>query len=322
MTSFSQSPPEPSADLTSAAPSPLPGPVVVTGATGRQGGAVVRQLLRAGITVRALTRDPHGPAAHRLRAAGAHPVSGDLRDPATLPAVLDGAHGVFSVQNYWDPAVGHAGEIAQAHALAIAARTAGVRHFVQSTMADAPGTAPLPRHFHSKQEIERAIDDLGLARTYLGTVFFMDNVDDPAMGGSMLFPMLSGTLRPDTRLHLLAVADIGAAATHAFLHPDQFLGRKVNLAGDRLSVGEMKQTYQQITGRRPRRWPLPSGAARLLNREFTEQLRWHNQVNFTFDPLSERPPLLELTTFAQFLRTRTAASAGAALLAHGERASR
>lgn len=321
MTSSSQPSPKPSVDIASA-PEPLPGPVVVTGATGRQGGAVVRHLLGAGITVRALTRDPHSAAARRLRAAGAHPVAADLHDPATLPAVLDGAYGVFSVQNYWDPAVGYEGEISQAHALAAAARTAGVRHFVQSTMADAPGPAPLPRHFQSKQEIERDIDELGLARTFLGTVFFMDNVDDPAMGGPMLFPMLSGTLRPDTQLHLLAVADIGVATTEAFLRPDQFLGRKVNLAGDRLTAPEMKQTYQQVTGRRPRRWPVPTRVARLLNREFTEQLRWHNEVNFTFDPVAERSLLPGLTTFAQFLRTRTAPPAHATATASSERTSR
>src|SRR5690606_35954865 len=110
--------------------------VLVTGATGRQGGAVARQLLRrGGFRVRALTRDPARPAARALADAGAEVVRGDMDRPETLRPALDGAYGVFSVQNFWE--TGYEREIQQGIALADAAHAAGVQHFVYSSVGSA-----------------------------------------------------------------------------------------------------------------------------------------------------------------------------------------
>jgi uncharacterized protein YbjT (DUF2867 family) len=281
--------------------------VLVTGATGRQGGAVAERLLELGFQVRALCRTPGSVPARRLAGLGAELIAGDLDDPASLDSALSGATGVFSVQNYWAPGVGYAGEVRQGRALAEAARRAGVQLFVQSSMADADeSAAPLPRHFQSKKRLEAIVDDTGLPRVFLGTVFFMDNLGDKAMGGPLLFPMLAGTLGQDTRLELLAVADIGRAAAAVFAAPDRYVGTKVDLVGDVLTVPEMREEYRRTAGRRAWGWALPTALARRLNAEFTEQLEWQRDVGFRAEPAEARA----LVHGMQDLRTHLQLRAG------------
>jgi len=288
-------------------PRELDGPVLVTGATGRQGGAVVEHLLRAGIPVRALCRNPSSAGARRLSDRGVAVVAGDLDRPASLAPALDGAGGVFSVQNYWDPAVGYAGEVRQGRALAQAARRAGVQLFVQSTMAEADeDVAALPEHFLSKRRVEAAVDEVGLPRTFIGTVFFMDNIGDPTMGGPLLFPMLAGTLGRETKLQMLAVTDIGRAAAAAFASPSRFSGARVDLVGDVLTVPQMRSVYRRATGRRPRGWSMPTAVARRLSPEFVEQLEWQVEAGFTTHPDDARRRVPGLHDLERHLRSRGA----------------
>src|SRR4029434_7613526 len=125
--------------------------IAVTGATGQQGGAVARKLLAEGWQVRALTRDINKPAAQELKALGAELVAGDMDNRAELDAAFKGAYGVFSVQNYWLPNVGHDGEVKQGIAAADAAQAAGVRHFVYTSVG-AAHRGMGQSHFSSKLE--------------------------------------------------------------------------------------------------------------------------------------------------------------------------
>jgi uncharacterized protein YbjT (DUF2867 family) len=275
--------------------------VLVVGATGKQGGAVARHLLRAGTAVRALTRNPAGPAGRRLAAAGADVVGGDLDDPASLRAALAGIGAVFSVQDFWT--AGYDGEVRQGAHLVDAAAAAGVGHLVQSTMADAPDDPDLPRHFASKREVEQHVAASGVPYTLLGTVFFMDNFADRATGGPLLFPTLAGALRADVRLHLLAADDIGAATAAVLADPGAHAGARIDLAGDLLTVAEMKQAYRRATGRRAKPWRFPAWLSRRFNPEFGEQLRWHNRSSFTVDPARARAFLPTTTRFEAFVRT-------------------
>ena len=276
--------------------------ILVTGATGKQGGAVARHLLSSGFSVRALTRRLDSSQARRLQEQGAELVLGDLEDPRSLERAATGVDGVFSVQNYWEPRVGYEGEIRQAKFLADAAKQAGVAHYVQSTMADAVSFHGV-EHFESKAVVEHYIDLIGLPRTFIGTVYYMDNLLDPKMGGAMTFPVLSGTLYPQTLFHMIAVDDIGAMAAAVFRNPDQFIGEKLNVAGDVLTVGKMKDLYHHVMGRRPRAYWIPAWMLRLMNKEFAKQLHWHNRVGWTFTPERARNMHPGLMSFEQFLRT-------------------
>jgi uncharacterized protein YbjT (DUF2867 family) len=164
-------------------------------------------------------------------------VQGDLDRPETLVPVFVGAKGLFSVQDYYAPGVGLAGEIRQGRAVIAAAKAAGVRHIVQSTMGDGlqPGG---PAHFLSKAVLEHDIRASDLDWTLLGTVWFMDNLLNPAMKPHLMFPVLTGSLKSDTPFQMLALDDLGWMAAEALTDPAQWTGRKVNLAGDTLTVGQ------------------------------------------------------------------------------------
>lgn len=273
---------------------------LVTGATGKQGGSVARTLLASGHNVRVMTRNPDSNSAQALRGKGAEVVYGDLNEAASLPSVVCGVDAVFSVQDFWQPNVGGEGEVRQARHLAKAAADAGVKHFVQSTMASAKDVTAVA-HFESKRQIERLLKDMKIPHTLLGTVFFMENVLDPKMGGSMTFPTLAGSLKPNTHLHLLSVEDIGPVVAKILNDPDVFLGRRINLAGDHLTVSEMKLTYRRVTGHSAKRYFIPHFMLRILSSEFAAQLRWHNNTNFEFSTAEASAEFPHLKTFAEFL---------------------
>src|SRR4029077_5754669 len=144
--------------------------VLVTGATGRQGGAVIRHMLPKGWKLRAFTRNPASHVGQDLARQGIELVQGDLEDPATLPAALRGAYGVYSVQDFW--AVGEKREISQGKNLADAAKKAGVQHFVYSSVGGAERKTGIP-HWESKWEVEKHIRSLGLAATVIRPAAFM-----------------------------------------------------------------------------------------------------------------------------------------------------
>jgi uncharacterized protein YbjT (DUF2867 family) len=146
--------------------------ILVSGATGQQGGAVARSLLGRGIGVRALTRDPEKPEAKELVDLGAEVASGDLEDRSSIERVLDGVHGVFSVQQSWETGV--EGEIRQGVLLADAAKAAGVDHYVYSSVGSAHRETGIP-HFESKWEVEEHVRGSGVPYTVLRPVFFMQN---------------------------------------------------------------------------------------------------------------------------------------------------
>ncbi|MEM8533643.1 MAG: NmrA/HSCARG family protein, partial [Chloroflexota bacterium] len=213
--------------------------ILVTGATGKQGGAVARHLLKADFQVKVITRHKRSEKAQALQRQGAELIEADLTDKNSLEQAMQKVDGVFSVQNFWAEGGGFEGEIQQGKNLADVAKQAGVSHYVQSTMAEADSFYGV-EHFQSKQAIEQYIDQIGLPRTFIGTVYFMDNLLDPQMGGAMSFPVLSGSLKRDTRFQMMAVDDIGGIVSTVFQQPDRFIGQRINVAGDCLTVSQMK----------------------------------------------------------------------------------
>jgi uncharacterized protein YbjT (DUF2867 family) len=278
--------------------------VAVTGATGKQGGAVVRHLLRAGWPVRALTRDASSAAARALTNAGAQVQQADSRNLDSLAAAFKGAWGVFSMQNYWEAGVGYAGEIEQGRNIALACQGVGVQHLVQSTIATA-ATFSGVRHFESKFEVEQAVKATALPRTFVGTTWFMDNLLDAKLGGSMTFPTLQGSLHRETRLPMMAVDDLGgvvaAVLQTAFTSGSHAAPDRVDIVGDALTVAQMKQAYRDITGRAPKWYSLPKTVLRWINPDFAAQLAWTHRVGWHIDPRPAKALYPALTDFATFL---------------------
>lgn len=239
-------------------------PVLVTGATGRQGGATARALLADGAGVRALVRDPDTPAAETLAALGAELVVGDLDDRDSLIAAATGARAVFSVQlpRFTGEAFDYEGEVTQGRNLVESAQVAGVAQFVHTSASgvgqhvDHPGWTDtrwplITESLTAKQAVQDQVRTAGFSSwTLLKPGFFMDNFL-PSM--AFLFPRgieggLVSVLHPDTRLSLVATQDIGAAAAAAFAAPERFDGVELELASDYRSMTEIADVLSGVLG--------------------------------------------------------------------------
>lgn len=275
--------------------------IVVAGATGQQGGAVARRLLAAGWPVRALTRNPDGPAARTLANHGAMVVQGDLGDRGSLETALEGAYGVFSVQVFWPPSVGVEGEILHGKNLADAAKAAGVKHFVYSSVGGADRNSGVA-HFESKWRIEQHIRALGLPATILRPVFFMENFFFPNFRGPILEGTLNWELRPDTRLALIAVDDIGAFAALALERPDEFIGRAIEIGGDELTPSEVAEHLTKAIGRPVRFVEQSMDQIKGFDSDMAAMLQWFIDEGYQVDIPALRAIHPRLLTFEEWLR--------------------
>lgn len=251
--------------------------ILVTGATGKQGGAVARQLVARGFHVRALVRDRRKPAAQAIATLGIELVRGDLDNPPSVENALQGVTGVYSVQ-----AMGSfADEVRQGIVLADAAKAAGVSHFVYSSVAAAGEKTGIP-HFESKWQIEEHIRKIGLPNTIIRPVFFMENWNyqrDTILSGTISLP-----LDPIRKLQQISVEDIGVFAAIAFADPGKWIGRAIDIAGDDLSMLETAGVFSEVLGRKVSYVQIPwDKALQTQGKELTGMFRWLNDVGFNFN---------------------------------------
>jgi len=263
--------------------------ILVTGATGKQGGAVARSLLDQGFRVRALVRDGTKPAARALAGRGAELAPGDLDDAASLRRALEGVGGVFTYGVYSAQAAHEAGggnvagEVRQGCLLADLATEARVAHFVYGSVGSADRHTGVP-HFETKGDVERHVRKLGLSATILRPVFFMQNWE--RLRATILKTgTLAQPLRPTVRHQQIAIEDIGAFAARVFAAPARWIGRAIELAGDALTMEETAATMSRVA-RRPIRYvqtPWPEFEAR-LGRESTLMFRFFDEIGYHADP--------------------------------------
>ncbi|MCB9828930.1 MAG: NmrA/HSCARG family protein [Planctomycetes bacterium] len=239
--------------------------LAVIGATGAQGGGLVRAALadREGpFAVRAITRNPDGDKGRALAAQGAEVVAADLDDQASLERAFAGAHGAFCVTNFWEH-FSPEKELAQATALADAAKAAGVKHVVWSTLEDTRKHVPLSDdrmptlmgsykvpHFDAKGEAD-AVFAARVPTTNLATSFYWDNLIHFGMGpqplgdGRYAFRLPMG----DAKLPGMAAEDIGACAYGIFRAGDETVGKTIAVAGEQLTGHEMAAKLGHALGK-------------------------------------------------------------------------
>ena len=273
--------------------------IVVAGATGKQGGAVARSLLERGFQVSALTRNPQKPVAQALADRGAEVVQGDMEERSSMERALEGAYGIFSVQNFWE--TGYDREVEQGKTVADAAKAAGVEHFVYSSVGSAHRQTGIP-HFESKWEIEEHVRQIGLPYTILRPTAFMQNWEwtrEMILGGTLAQPF-----DPDKPFQQVAVEDVGAFAAIAFENPDRWIGREVDLAGDEQSMTEIADTFSRVIGREVSYYQVPwDRFEEQMGEEATLNFRWINDVGYEADIAALRQEYPELTSFERYLRT-------------------
>jgi uncharacterized protein YbjT (DUF2867 family) len=228
------------------------GIIAVVGATGQQGGATARALLRAGATVRGLTRTVDSDAAKALAALGVEVVAADLADPDSVRQAFIGATKVFAMTTPGGPD-GVEGEIAQGHVIADAAVAAGVSFLLYSSVGGAERNTGIP-HFESKRRVEEYIETLDIASAFVRPVFFLDNLlNTKVEGGEIVLrqPLPDGIL-----LQMVAVEDIGRVATAILLDPSKVNGA-IEIAGDELTGSQIAEVFGRHAGLPSRYEALP-----------------------------------------------------------------
>jgi len=307
--------------------------ITVFGATGAQGGGLVRAILAdpaGGFKVRAVTRNPESEKAKALADAGAEVVQADIDDAASVKAALEGAYGAFFVTFFWDH-FSPEKEMAEAKTLAEAAKEAGIQHAIWSTLEDTRKWCPLDDdrmptlqgkykvpHLDAKGESDHFFSDLGVPTTFLLTSFYWDNFIHFGMGptagpeGNLAITLPMG----DKALPGIAAEDIGRSAYGIFKRPE-LIGKYVGIAGEHLTGDEMAAGFSRLLGKEVAYNEVPPevyrsfgfpGADDLGNmfqfkRDFNDDFRGARSIEFTL----ELNP--ELQTFDQWLEANRAAIA-------------
>ena len=252
--------------------------VVVTGATGKQGGAVVKELLERGHEVRAITRSPDSVKARELANAGVTLVRASLEDTAALAKALKGATSLFAMTTPFEG--GTQAETRQGISAAEAARAAGV-HLVFTSVGSANRDTGVP-HFDSKYEVEKHITRIGVRATVLAPVYFMENL---YFGREQLAKGIYAQPLPPTRpLAQVAVADIGAVAVRILEGADRFAGKRFDLGSDELSGNDAVAILSRVTGRPFTYFQVPLDVIRQrLGEDGARMSAWFDRVGFTVD---------------------------------------
>lgn len=275
--------------------------ILITGATGKQGGATLRHLAkRGGFKLRAMTRKPDGDAAKALSALGAEVVAGDLNDAASLERAVAGAWGAFAVQNTWEAGV--EGEEEQGKRFAKIAREKGVQHFVYTSVGSANRGTGIP-HFENKLRVEETIKQLKFpSHVILRPVFFMENLPSPwFLNGDKL----TTTLKPETKLQMVAVDDIGKFSAAAFVEADKFKGAEIEYAGDAVTMAEAAAAMSELTGKTVTFQQIPIAAVRANSEDFALMLEWFDAVGYAADiPSLESRWGIRPLTLKQWVRTQ------------------
>jgi len=255
--------------------------ILVTGATGKQGGAVARELLSHGYKVRAMTRKPTESAARELAARGAEIVTADLDQPATLERALAGVWGVFAVQNTWEAGVVQ--EELQGKRFAEIAKNAGVEHFVYSSVGSAHRKTGIP-HFDNKARVEEKVRGLGFpSSVIIRPVFFMENWISPWFKPGLDEGKLFIALKPETRLQMIAVEDIGRFGRIAFERDKELNGRAIDIAGDQRTVPETAEILGRALGRTITVVHVPIAEVRKQSEDYAIMLEWFDRVGYDVD---------------------------------------
>lgn len=273
--------------------------VLITGATGNQGGAVARELLKQGFRVRAMTRDVQKPKALALAELGAELVQGDLDDRASVEQALAGVYGIFAVQNFWE--TGAEREIQQGIQLADTAKAANVQHFVYSSVGSAHLKTGVP-HFDSKAEIEAHLQTIGIPYTILRPVAFNYTWNDPTTRSYIQNGVFSLPMSPETKLQILSEQDYGTFVATALKNPDRWLGQSLDVASEELTMLQMVEVFGRVLDRPVRYVQMTWGQSlQSFGEEYTAMFRFFEDIGYSADLAVMQQEYEHLTTLEDYL---------------------
>jgi len=253
--------------------------ILVTGATGQQGGSVARSLLAKGQKVRVMTRSLE--KGKELANHGAEVVRGDFDDRESLKEAIRGADGVFLMGTPFEK--GPDAEMEQGKEIVLACWKFGAPHIVYSSVSAANLGTGIP-HFESKAKVESYIKETGQACTILRPVWFMENFTSPWLYPSIEKGVLTTPLLPDRKLQMIALSDIGEFASEAFLRPREFIGKEIDLAGAELTMKEIALQISCAMNREIRYEAIPEDKAEAaVGHDFALMYQWFNREGYQVD---------------------------------------
>ena len=220
--------------------------VLVTGATGQQGGAVTRALLEKGHDVRAMVRDVQSEKAVALVQMGVELVTGDMEDTASIASAAEGADSMFAVTSPFVAGTDH--ETVLGKNLVDGAVAAGIGHFVYSSVASADKETGIP-HFESKWEVEKHLVASGLNWTVTAPVFFFENISSPWLAADLADGRYRQAMPTDRDLQMIGLAAIGAFNAAVIDGREGFYGQRIDIASDELTGPQTATALSEALGR-------------------------------------------------------------------------
>ncbi len=254
--------------------------ILVSGATGQQGGAVARALAARGHRVKGLTRRPDSDAARRLAATGVEVVAGNLDDKASVVQAAKGVDTMYLMGNSYE--AGIEAETRQGIIAADAARQAGIGHLIYGSVGDADRKTGIP-HFDSKYLVEQHIVGLGIPYTISAPVAFMENTVAPWSIGGLKQGVYAAALPPARKLQQIAIDDIGHFVATLAERREQVFGKRFDIAGDELSGEEQAKVLTEAIGRPIRFQELPIAAMRQQSEDAALMFEWFDRTGYSAD---------------------------------------
>jgi uncharacterized protein YbjT (DUF2867 family) len=252
--------------------------VLVTGATGKQGGALARLLLKRGHRVLAFVRSPDSPAAQELAERHAELVTGDFDDPDSLEHAMQGVDAVFAMATPFQGG-GLEGEVRHGRHLIDAAKIARVRHFLYSSVAGADQNTGIP-HFETKHVVEEHLRRSGLPYTIIAPVFFMENFLGASFAQGLHEGVLSLPLAPHQGLQMVPMADLAAFCTRIMEWPEELYGKRFEVASDEVTGEQAAALLSYVSGHKLHYAEAPLEAMRAANEDMGRMFEWLGRVGY------------------------------------------
>jgi uncharacterized protein YbjT (DUF2867 family) len=273
--------------------------ILVTGATGQQGGSLARLLFQKKHKVYALTRNAQSSSAQDLRNRGANIVKGDLDDSDSLEHAIKDVESVFLMGTPFEDGTG--GEIRRGKLMTDIAKKNGIQHLVYSSVANADKNTGIP-HFESKYKVEQHIKNLGIPHTIIGPTFFMENLLGPGLEqGQLALP-----LSPSTTLQQSALQNIAEFSALVLERRKPFLGKRIDIASDEVTGEQATNILSNMLGYKIRYVPVPLEQVYQGNEDLARMYEWYEKVVTGIDisALHQEYPEVKWLTFSDWAKLR------------------
>jgi uncharacterized protein YbjT (DUF2867 family) len=276
--------------------------VLVTGATGKQGGAVARALIKKGHKVRALTRKPDSQGALELKKLGAELAVGSFEDKDSLVRAMKGVDAAFIMSTPFE--AGMEAETRQGLSAVDAAKAAGVKHFVYTSVGGANQKTGIP-HFDSKLHVEEYLKKSGVPYTIIAPVWFQENFLG-MFGQGLKQGVVAIALPAQRKLQQVSVEEIGAFGAAVIERREHFLGKRFDLASNELTGEQVAEVISRASGKPIRYQEVPVAQVRAMSEDMAIMFEWFNKVGYSADlaALRREAPEVPWRSFEEWARAQ------------------